>query len=178
VPWPRGIDLLPDAVRDGLDPGEVPLAWESATQLAGHTAIGGGPERPAPGVGFSADPLAGGVTVDQGWVDAKVGGVNAWGAAGSRADAVTRALDAGPAHLLLTDRRLAVVVTDAPLRGPVTERLAVAVDRRELVAVERAPRLLQRGRVRLRFVDGSWAMAMMGVFSAAPARRLIAAAGG
>lgn len=177
MPLPRGIDLLPDTVRDQLDAGEVPLAWESATQLAGHSAIGG-PERPAADLGFSANPLAGGVTVDQGWVDAKVGGVNAWGAAGSRADAVSRALGDGPANLLLTDRRLAVVVTDAPLRGPVTERVAVSLDRRDLVRVERAPRLLQRGRVRLRFVDGSWAMAMMGVFSAAPARRLIAAIGG
>lgn len=176
MPLPRGVDLLPDEVRAGLDPGEVPVAYEAATQLSGHSGIGA-PERPPADLGFSFDPVAGGIQVNEDWMAAAVGGTNASGAVGSLADRFSRALEPASAHLLLTDRRLAVVATDAPLRGPVTQRVAFTVDRRAVAGARPAPRLFQRGRVRLDFVDGSWAMVMMGVVKRAAARRFLAACG-
>ena len=97
---PRGIDLLPDEVRVLLLPGERPLAYELATQLAGHTGVGGDP-RPRPGLHFDPDPLAGGIGADQGWVDSRIGGVNSAGAVGSRAMALLGLLKTGAVTRLL-----------------------------------------------------------------------------
>jgi len=173
VPLPRGVELIPDEVHTFLVEGEVPQAYEAATQLAAHSGIGGSAD-PGPDVQLHFDPLAPGLSVDPDWIAAKLGGVNAAGVAGSLADGFSRAVET-VGHILLTDRRFAVIATDAPLRGPITQRIAFEVDPRAVASIERAPRLLQRGRVRITFVDGSWAMAMMGMFKAAAARRLIAA---
>lgn len=176
MPLPRGLDLITDEVRALLAEGEVPHAYELATQLAAHSGIGG-TAHPRPDLQLHLDPLAPGLSVDPGWIAATLGGVNAAGQVGSLADGFSRALGAGNGHILLTDRRLAVIATDAPLRGPITQRLAFEVDRRAIASVDRAPRLLQRGRLAITFVDGSWAMAMMGIVKAAAARRLVDALG-
>lgn len=169
---PRGIDLLPDEVRVLLLPGERPLAYELATQFAGHTGVGGDP-RPRPGLHFDPDPLAGGIGADQGWVDSLIGGVNSAGAVGSLADGFTQALGVSASmHLVVTDRRLLVVGDEGSLRStPV--RIHFGVDRRAVVRAERAPRMLQRGRVRLAFADGSWAMAMLGLLKTGAVTRLL-----
>lgn len=176
MPLPRGVDLLTDEVRDLLADGEAVEAYELATQLAAHSGIGGSAD-PRPDVQVHLDPLAPGLSVDPDWIAAKLGGVNAAGPVGSVADGFSRALEAGNGHVLLTDRRLAVIATDAPLRGPISQRLAFEVDRRVVTSVERAPRLLQRGRLKVAFVDGSWAMLMMGMLHPAAARRFVAALG-
>ena len=172
MPWPRGVELIPDEVHALLAEGEVPDAYEAAGQLAAHSGIGGS-AHPRPDVQLHLDPLAPGLSVDPDWISATLGGVNAAGHVGSLADGFSRAVES-IGHILVTDRRLAVIATDAPLRGPITHRVAFEVDRRAVTSIERAPRLLQRGRVKITFVDGSWAMAMMGIVKAAAARRLVA----
>lgn len=172
MPLPHGVDLMSEEARALLVEGEVPQAYELATQLAAHSGIGGS-ARPRADVQMHLDPLAPGLSVDPDWIAAKLGGVNAAGQVGSLADGFSQALGTGNGHLLVTDRRVIVVATDAPLRGPITQRLAFEVDRRAVTSIERAPRLLQRGRVKITFVDGSWAMAMMGVVKTAAARRLV-----
>ncbi|WP_446663973.1 hypothetical protein [Flexivirga sp. B27] len=170
---PTGLELMSDDERALLDAGERVLACESATQLAGHSGIGD-EARPGPGVGFDADPMAGGVTVDQRWVDAAVGGVNAAGARGSLADRFSAALDVAAAKVVITDRRLLVLGDEGTLRTtPV--RIRFEVPRAGVVELTRAPRALQRGRVRISFRDGSWAMAMTGLVKKAAADRLVTA---
>lgn len=176
MPLPRGVDLMTDQTRALLLPGERPLAYELATQLAGHSGIGGDAS-PRAGVHFSPDPFVGGVQVNDGWLDAKVGGVNAAGGHGSLADQFSQALGRPTmAYVLLTDRRVMVVGDEGGFRTT-PPRIHFAVERRAVARLERAPRLLQRGRVRITFADGSWAMAMLGLLKAAAARRLLAATG-
>lgn len=171
---PRGVELMSDETRALLLPGERPLAYELATQLAGHSGVGGQPN-PRAGVSLDRDPFNGGISVDQGWMDAKIGGVNAAGGHGSLADGFSRALDGSATmHLVVTDRRLLIVGDEGTVRTtPV--RIHFGVDRAAVVGAERAPRLLQRGRVRLTFADRSWAMAMVGIVKSSAATRLLAA---
>lgn len=108
-------------------------------------------------------------------MNVKIGGVNAAGGDGSLADGFSRALGASATmHIVVTDRRLLVVGDEGTVRTtPV--RIHFGVDRSAVVGAERAPRLLQRGRVRLTFVDRSWAMAMLGMIKSSAATRLLAA---
>lgn len=171
---PRGLELITDEVRALLLPGEQPLAYELATQLAGHSGVGADPN-PRSGVHLEANPFVGGIGVNQDWMDARLGGVNAAGARGSLADGFSRALAASATmHLVVTDRRLLVVGDEGSLRStPV--RVHFGVDRRAVVRAERAPRLLQRGRIRFTFADGSWAMAMLGMIKTSAPKRLLEA---
>lgn len=170
-----GLGLMPDEVRAQLAPGEQALAYENATQLAGASGIRpAGP--PRADVGWSWNPFVGGLTVNPDWIGAGLGGVNSGGAAGSLADQFSQHLERGT-HILITDQRFGVVGNVAGVLSTPDLRITWAVPRGTLVAVEPAPRLLQRGRLRLTFVDGSWAMAMLGMFVRRASRRFLAASG-
>lgn len=176
MPLPRGLELMTDEERAVLLPGERPLALELASQISGYSGIGRD-EKPSMGLGFDPVPGPGsGVQVDQGWMDAKVGGVNAAGAAGSLADRFSRALNiSANAKLLVSNRRVAVIANDGSLKGP--QQVHFEVERGGVVRAERTPRLLQRGRIKLTFADGSWATAMLGIVKTGAAERVLEALG-
>ena len=171
---------MPDELKGLLSPGEVPLAYELAQQFAQADAVG--KDSPTLGSSVSWDSwglvLPGGpVDVSQRYVDSKLTGLGAGGAQGSLGDLFNQALaDSNSDHLLLTSHRFAVtgnVTKRWSLSG--TQTILFSVDRRAVVRIARAPRLLQRARIRIDFADGSWAMAMMGMFFTGAAKRLIAA---
>ena len=81
-------------------PGERPLAWELAASFAQASAIGGAPRAD---VGFSFNPVAGGVTVNDGWLGGKLMGFSAGGAAGSIATHFERAMSTTGTENLLID---------------------------------------------------------------------------
>lgn len=169
--------MLDERVEALLAPNETPLVYELAHQLGGHNAIGGD-RNPRPEVGMDWDPFSGGVVVNSDWMSAKTGGISAQGATGSIADGFNRALNAHMCSILLTDRRLALAADVSPLTTMKTNmQLTMSIDRRAVRAIVGKRRLLQAGRVQITFVDGSWVTAMMGMFSARPANRLIAAFG-
>lgn len=172
MPLPKGVDLLPDEVRAMLPAGETPLSWELASSFAQASQVGGTPKAD---VGFSMDPVAGGITVNQDWLDGKLTGFSAGGEVGQLGHRFEQALaGTGNCNILLTDTRLGVIDQRS---GPKLTSAYVPAFGVELGAVSDIaldPRgLMQRGRVRISFADGSWATAMMGVFKTSAARRLI-----
>lgn len=169
--WPRGVDLTPARVRAALTPQERLLADVQVTTFAQGSAVGG---TPRPNVGMDWSPVLGGVTVDEEWLGGTLTGYSAGGQARSVADHFARVLeDLGIGRLLLTTSRLALYGTGASQRGAGV--LTFSVDRRWLTEARVAPRLLQHGRLRLEFADGSWAMPMAGVLLPTAARRFVRA---
>ena len=176
----RMLRLIPDTIKGMLAADETPLAYELAQQFGQADAIG----HDAPTLRNSVtwnpsgllDPFGGPVDVNSDYVGAKMGGLTAGGADGSIGHRFSMALDVpGAGHLLLTTRRLAIVGSDFETLLSLTKKDVIyfSVDRRAVHSVKRAPRLFQRARVRLEFIDESWAMAMMGMFFTGAANRLI-----
>jgi hypothetical protein len=169
------VGLIPESARADLLPGETPVGYWLVSQLAGGW-VDEPDEAPRAGLSLDLHPLGlvlggGGIDISPNWLAAKLGGVNGAGRPGSLGYALGAALQKG-SHLLVTDSRLCVVGDTAGLLKAPHERVVFAVPHAAVVGCERAPRLLQRGRVRLTLGDGTWAMAMMGMFSARTARRL------
>lgn len=175
--------MIPEGIINKLGSAEQPLAFEMAQQFAHADAIG----REAPTVRNSTtwdssgflDPTGGPLDVDVNWFSSRLSGLAAGGADGSLGDKFRIALGVPASdHLLLTTHRLAIVGGQSRgLSLDVTHDIYFSVDRRAVVNIQRAPRLMQRGRVRIDFADGSWAMAMMGMFLTRAANRFIAAFG-
>ncbi|GAB3301732.1 hypothetical protein EK0264_01065 [Epidermidibacterium keratini] len=176
----RALALMPTELTSQLQPGEVPLSYEPAQQFAQADAVGKG--APTLGTAVSWDSLGlvigEPLQVSQEYVGSKVSGLGAGGAQGSLGDLFNRALSTTSVnHLLLTSHRFAVTggISNGALSLSSTETILFAVDRRAVLRIARAPRLLQRARVKFDFADGSWAMAMMGMFLTGAANRLISA---
>lgn len=112
--------------------------------------------------------------------DRLLGGIISDGEPGSLADQLRQAVAASginEAQLLITDRRLALTRADSipPVGTQARAELAFAVDRTAVTALTRRGWLLQRGRLRVAFADGSWTAVLTGMFATRAARRLIAA---
>lgn len=172
---PRGVDLLPAPVAAMLGPGERALSWEPVTNLAQATRVGGGPR---PEVGFSWDPVVGGIEANPEWVGGLVAGYAAGGENGSLGHQLERGIERiATTYVLLTSRRLLLLgeEVESPVRS--SYHATFAVDRASVRSIDLAPRLLQWGRVRVSFTDDSWGMLVMGIVLRGAARRLIAAVG-
>ncbi|WP_134323789.1 hypothetical protein [Cumulibacter soli] len=178
----RMLQIIPEPIRGMLMPGEMPLTYELAQQFGQSDAIG----REAPTLrnsvswSFQAvlDPFGGPLEFNSDYIGAKVAGLTAGGAHGSVGHRFTVALEApGATHLLLTTHRLAVVGTEFEKLLSMKQRdlIYFSVERAAVGSIQLAPRLFQRARVRIEFTDGSWAMAMMGMFFTRAANRFIAA---
>lgn len=124
---------------------------------------------PLPGISF--DPVNGlSVGAWDAAAERLVGGVSLSGAPGSLARVFRDAIDGDANHVILTDRRVI-----AAYLGPREGRTLWQGARELLVGVTLKPRLLQRGRVALGFVDGSVLCLMAGAFSQREAKRLVEA---
>lgn len=178
---PSGLALLPDAVRAMLATGETPQAWELAHQLPGGT-LDHGESRSGPLVSIDPSPVVPfeHVTGDVDRMHELMGGMQADAWSGSLAERVQQAMQHSPLHVLLTDRRLALVVEES--QGVVTLETAwrplLSIERRHVQTIVHDPRLMQRGRVRVTFADGSWSMLMLGMVRRTAADRLVAAFAG
>ncbi|MDO5684403.1 MAG: hypothetical protein Q4G46_16455 [Propionibacteriaceae bacterium] len=98
-----------------------------------------------------------------------MGGTSLHGADGSLADQLSNVIGAA-SHLVITDRR--VLVVDL---GTGSAKLRWSAPRAAIVSMEWAPRLLQRGRVRVQLADGSTVLVVAGMLSGGAAKRLVAA---
>lgn len=163
-----GVEMLPSGARNLLRHGERPVAWEMATFLGGANRAGKS-EKPRAVTGVSADPITGGIQSDPDFFDVALSGAGASGAEGSRADQFMRAFPDG-GGILLTTQRLGAL--DYSVTGKGVAHLWIP--RKEIVSIERAPRLLQRGRIAITFTDGSVLRPTLGILSPRAARRFLA----
>jgi hypothetical protein len=124
------------------------------------------------------DPLRGGVQVNPRRIDQVLGGISGEGGPESAAGRLWRAGKGdGSRYYAVTDRRLLLLAQAAIGSGEYTivfdlPRTAVASARR------RGKLMLQRGRVEVRFTDGSMKAWTTGLLSTARARSLVAALSG
>ncbi|MEU4445833.1 hypothetical protein AB0K14_31215 [Actinosynnema sp. NPDC050801] len=170
-----------DDARRALDPGEALLALTSAAVAYGARG-GAEPDFWTTPAGRAVDRVARAVPEPKGWVgralagvggvafaspsvdlpadfpESWIGGRTCFGPAGSQARQLEAVLT-GHSFLAVTPRRLVALVNR-------DDRMTVtwAMPRNLLVAAERRPRLLARGRFGLVFRDGSWIV--LGTFGA------------
>ncbi|MFT7840583.1 hypothetical protein Q5530_30945 [Saccharothrix sp. BKS2] len=196
MPLVDDLEVWGEDARAALPPGEALLALASVGVAYGARG-GAEPDFWTTPVGRATDRLARAVPTE-GWVGKAVSGIGGvafaapsldlpadfperwiggrtcFGPAGSLARQVEAAAT-GHSFLAVTARRVVVLVKD-------DERLREvwSAPRGDVVAAERRPRLLARGRFGLVFRDGSWLV--LGTFGAhvgsAHARRVVAALGG
>jgi hypothetical protein len=133
------------------------------------------PERPDKFIhGF--DPFMGGLQVNPRRIDRFMGGISGEGAPASLAGRLWRAprSHAGSTYYAVTDRRLLLLAASRP--GAVDYRVIFEAPRDAVASAARRGKLLfQRGRVEVRFSDGSMKAWTPGMLSAARARSLVAA---
>ncbi|WP_159079566.1 hypothetical protein [Plantactinospora sp. BC1] len=124
------------------------------------------------------DPFAGGLQTNPDRIDRFLGGLSGEGGPGSAAGRLWRAAKGygGIAYYAVTDRRLLLVGNNP---GADTFDLLFEVPLAQVVAATvRGKLLMQRGRVEVRFADGSMKAWTPGMFSTSAARRLVAALSG
>jgi hypothetical protein len=125
------------------------------------------------------DPLMGGLQVNPRRIDRLMGGISGEGGPGSMAGRLWRAprSHAGSTYYAVTDRRLLLLATSKP--SETDYRIIFETPRDSVTSAARRGKLLfQRGRVEVRFADGSMKAWTPGMISAARARSLIAALSG
>jgi hypothetical protein len=122
------------------------------------------------------DPLAGGLQVNPRRIDRALGGLSGVGGAASLAGRMWRAgrHHDGSAYYAVTERRLLLLGTTRPGAGDY--HILVEVPRAEVASAARRGKLLfQRGRVEVRFTDGSMKAWTTATLSTGRARSLVAA---
>jgi hypothetical protein len=125
------------------------------------------------------DPLMGGLQVNPRRIDRLMGGISGEGGSGSVAGKLWRAprSHAGSTYYAVTDRRLLLLATSKP--SATDYRIIFDTPRNSVTSAARCGKLLfQRGRVEVRFTDGSMKAWTPGMVSAARARSLVAALSG
>ncbi len=125
------------------------------------------------------DPLAGGLQVNPSRIDRWLGGPTGEGGAGSAAGRLWRAArahDGAPCYAV-TDQRLLLLGEGRPGSGDF--RIIFELPRAAVASASRRGKLLlQRGRVEVRFTDGSMKAWTPGMLFAARARSLVTALNG
>jgi hypothetical protein len=125
------------------------------------------------------DPLMGGLQVNPRHIDRLMGGISGEGGPRSVAGRLWRAprSHTGSTYYAVTDRRLLLVAASKP--GATDYRVIFETPRDSVTSAARQGKLLfQRGRVEVRFADGSMKAWTPGMVSAARARSLVAALAG
>jgi hypothetical protein len=122
------------------------------------------------------DPFQGGLQVNPNRIDRWMGGISGEGAPGSLAGRLWRTAKSygGEMAYAVTDRRLLVLAEDKPDKG--SYEILFEVPRAAVASATRRGKLLfQRGRVEVRFTDGSMKAWTPGFVSAARGRSLVSA---
>jgi hypothetical protein len=124
------------------------------------------------------DPLRGGIQVNPRRIDRFLGGVSGEGGPGSAAGRLWRAGKGdGSRYYAVTDRRL-LLLAQATV-GSGEYQIVFDLPRSDVVSARRRGKLMfQRGRVEVRFSDGSMKAWTTGLLSTARARSLVAALSG
>ncbi len=139
----------------------------------------GAPPQPSDKFVQGFDPLMGGILVNYNRIDRFVGGISGEGGPGSMAGRFWRAVKEptdGSLYVAVTGRRLLVLSMSVP-----KEEFTIVFEapRSAIASVRRAGKLLfQRGRVEVRFTDGSMKAFTTAMLSTARARSLVAALSG
>lgn len=159
-----------DQLRTVLHPGEEPRALQAATYVDGEEDLG----QPRPDVlaELADTALLWHSAYFQGLADRLVSGRSLLGWPGC--DAQTLAHAVGQHDLVVTDRRMLVVDLGDSSRPA---RLVWERDRMHIVRIRRMPRPFQAGRIWIVMADGSAVSLMLGVVSAAGAKRVVEAWG-
>jgi hypothetical protein len=147
---------------------------ELGPRMRAHVDKRGWAPPPSHGPIGGIDPLSG-VQVNHEYIPRLMGGVAGAGAPDSMAGRMWRAVKkvgGGALYCAVTDQRLLVVAHDLA-----SDRFAIVFDvPRSAVrsAIRKGKLLLQRGRIELRFTDGSMKAFTTGMLSTARARSLVA----
>ena len=165
MPMLNRLQIHGDQVAALLRPDEVPYALQAATHVPGAEDLGQQP----PALGGELLDIALGWHSEylQGLTDGLVGGTNLIGWLGCEAQILARAA-AGHDDLVVTDQRLLLITFTADPPRILWER-----EHRGITLIRRAPRFAQAGRIQVVMADGSAVALMLGVFSAAGARRVV-----